>query len=319
MAMADGMGELELEFELEGEGEGEAEFESEFEQELETEFESELEGEAEGEFETEGEFEFFANPVNRIYPDAMMEHMGLAAMEAETEFEAAEHFLPLIPLAASKLLPVAARLGSKVVAKALPHVARTVARATPRLTRSVTNIARTLHRNPATRPMLRAVPTVARRAVARIAHHAAAGRQVTPRHAAHILRRESHRVLHNPRLVHGIIRRAHQLDRRSHQLTGLPAPHRHPHHLHQHALRHGGWQGHPHYLRYGQHPHYVHYRRRLHPAVLAAQTAAGVPPSYAAPTTSVTRPRHAHLQPAGQFAGGVCPTCGRGPARCCCC
>ena len=39
-----------------------------------------------------------------------MEHMGLAAMEAESEFEAAEHFLPLIPMVASKLLPLAAKV-----------------------------------------------------------------------------------------------------------------------------------------------------------------------------------------------------------------
>ena len=54
------------------------------------ELESELEMEGEGEFELEGEFESMAGPVSRVYPDAMMEHLGLAAMEAETEFEAAE-------------------------------------------------------------------------------------------------------------------------------------------------------------------------------------------------------------------------------------
>src|SRR5581483_8067684 len=87
-------GEFEAEFagEFEGAGEGELEFEGQFEGAGEGECEFEAEGEFESEFESELEG---LNPASRIYPDAMMEHMGLAAMEAETESEAAEHFLPL--------------------------------------------------------------------------------------------------------------------------------------------------------------------------------------------------------------------------------
>src|SRR5271154_3687174 len=155
--MANGLGEMELE--LEGEGE--------------------FESECEGEFEFENEFEG-PNPVNRIYPDAMMEHMGLAAMEAESEFEAAEHFLPLIPMVASKLLPLAAKALPKIAGKLLPRVARVIARATPRLTRSVAHLTRALHRNPQTRHLVRVVPSVARRAVASIVKQAAAGRPVSP-------------------------------------------------------------------------------------------------------------------------------------------
>src|SRR5271167_3436794 len=110
--------ELESELECEGEGEIEGELEGELagegffgdivggllgEQELEGEFE------AEGEFEGEGEFETESNPIRKIYSDAMMEHLGALAAEAESEQEAEEHFLPLIGMAASKLLPVVAR------------------------------------------------------------------------------------------------------------------------------------------------------------------------------------------------------------------
>src|SRR2546429_206743 len=42
----------------------------------------------EGEFEDELEFEGFVNPLRRVYPDALMEHMGHAAAEAESEAEA---------------------------------------------------------------------------------------------------------------------------------------------------------------------------------------------------------------------------------------
>src|SRR5215469_4324163 len=100
--------EDELEDEYEGEdfdlggvisgllGEGEGEYEDEWEGEYEDEFE--LEDEWEGEFEDEGEA--MANPLRRVYPDAMMEHLGHAAAEAETEAEAEAFVGALVPLAA---------------------------------------------------------------------------------------------------------------------------------------------------------------------------------------------------------------------------
>jgi hypothetical protein len=232
--MANGLGELEMELELEGLGEAEGEFESEleteFESELETEFESELEGEFESEFETEGEaelelegeFESMANPVSRVYSDSMMEHLGRAAMEAESEFEAAEHFLPLIPLVASKLLPLAAKALPRIASKVIPRVARVITRATPRLTRGVAHLTRTLHRDPRKRHLVRVIPSVARRAVTSIAKHVAAGRPVSPRHAVRILARENRRVLGNPKIVRSVLRRSHLADRRYHRLGGFP-------------------------------------------------------------------------------------------------
>jgi hypothetical protein len=236
--MLNGLGEMELELELEGlgefenelegefEGEFESEFEGEFENELEGEFEAELEGEFESEFEGEGEFEFESphNPVNRIYPDAMMEHLGRAAMEAESEFEAAEHFLPLISLAASKLLPLAAKALPKIAGKVLPRVARAITRATPAMTRHVGHITRALHRNPQTRRLVRVIPSVARRAVTSIAKHVAAGHPMSPHKASRILARERRRVLGNPRIVRSVLHRAKQMDRRFHRHGGHLRP-----------------------------------------------------------------------------------------------
>src|SRR5215831_20649335 len=106
-----GESEYELEDEYEGEdfdlggvikgisglvGEGEGEYEDEWEGEYEDEFE--LEDEWEGEYEDEGEA--MANPLRRVYPDAMMEHLGHAAAEAETEAEAEAFVGALVPLAA---------------------------------------------------------------------------------------------------------------------------------------------------------------------------------------------------------------------------
>jgi hypothetical protein len=239
--MASAYGEFELEGELEGLGELEGEFEHEFEFEwgetpapwqngvvraadraiLESEHEFESESESEFEFEHEGLGEI--SPVTRIYPDAMMEHLAHSAMEAESEHEAAEGFLPLIPMIASKLLPIAAKALPRLAGKVLPRVARAVSRVTPNLTRSVGQLTRTLYRNPQTRPLLRAVPSIARRAVTSIARHAAAGRPVTPRRAVRILARQNHGVLSNPRLVNRVLRRSRLIDGRYHRLAGIPA------------------------------------------------------------------------------------------------
>src|SRR5581483_7673073 len=213
-------GEFEAEFagEFEGAGEGELEFEGQFEGAGEGECEFEAEGEFESEFESELEG---LNPASRIYPDAMMEHMGLAAMEAETESEAAEHFLPLIPLVASKLLPMVAKPLLKRAAKAvLPRIANAVSRATPALTRGVTALAKNLHRNPHARHLVRTIPSTARRAVATVAKHAAKGHPVTPRHAVKILAHENRRVLLNPSIRRAVLRLAGAMDRKLHQLHG---------------------------------------------------------------------------------------------------
>ena len=84
---------------------------------------AELESLPETELETmhESEFEFELNPVRKVYPDALMEHMAHMVMEAESEQEAAEGFLPLIPLIAGKLLPLAAKATKESCWAALPH------------------------------------------------------------------------------------------------------------------------------------------------------------------------------------------------------
>ena len=115
--------ESEVMHELEDEYSGEGEMEDEYEDESSLEGEGwlgaignavgSLLGEAEDEYEDESSFEAEAedeiSPVRKIYPDAMMEHLGELAFEAESEEEAAEQFLPLIGMAASKLLPIAAK------------------------------------------------------------------------------------------------------------------------------------------------------------------------------------------------------------------
>lgn len=184
--------------------------------ESEMEGEGEFEGELEGEGEGEGEYEL--NPIRRIYPDAMLEHLAHAATEAENEQEAAEQFLPLIPLVAAKLLPLAAK-AIPMAAKALPKIMKVA----PKLTRGVSNITRTLFRNRQTRPLVRTVPTIAKRTVNTLARQAAQGRPVTPRQAVRTLAVQTNRMLSNPQQCAHAFRQSRVLDQQAHRIAGTKA------------------------------------------------------------------------------------------------
>jgi hypothetical protein len=177
---------------------GEGEFEDEWEDEDEGEFELEDEYELEGEWEDESEG--MANPLRRVYPDAMMEHLGHAAAEAETEAEAEAFIGALVPLAAG------------LARKAAPYIARQ----TPQLVRGLSSVARTLRRNPTTRPLVRALPTIASRTTRSLARQAAHGRPITPRRAVRTLAGQTRAVLSSPQTRRQVVRRSRALDRRYH-------------------------------------------------------------------------------------------------------
>jgi hypothetical protein len=154
----------------------------------------------ESEYEAEWEGEGFANPIRRIYPDAMMEHLAHAAAESESEAEA-EAFI-------GALVPLAARL--------LPRVAPVIARAAPGLVRATAGIARTLRANPTTRPLVRAIPTILRRTTSDIARQSARG-PVSAERAVRTLAQQTQRVLCDPGQRRRAVRRHAALDRRYHQ------------------------------------------------------------------------------------------------------
>ena len=157
-------------------------------------------GEAEDESEGEDELEAGLNPIRKIYPDAMMEHLGELAAESESEDEAAEHFLPLIGMAASKLLPIVARAVAPAAKRALRRIAKALTRATPKLTKGIGHVAKALHRNPQTRHLLRVVPGIARRTVGTLAHRAARGAKIAPATAVRTLARQARHVLGSPQI-----------------------------------------------------------------------------------------------------------------------
>jgi hypothetical protein len=237
--------DTELEDEFEGELEDEMEGELEMEDEAglegegwlgalgniagsllgESEDEYEAEDEYEGEDEFEGEDEI--SPIRKIYADALMEHLGELAAEAESEEEAAEHFLPLVGMAASKLLPVVAKAVAPMAKKAIPKIAHALTKATPKLTHGIGKVAKALHRNPQTRHLLRAVPGIARRTVGSIAHKVARGGHITPRTAVRTLAKQTRRVLGTPGHRAQALRRHHKLERRFHGRVGhgMARPH----------------------------------------------------------------------------------------------
>lgn len=173
--------------------------------------EGELES-PEAEFELELEFD----PGRRANLEAMLEHLAHAASEAQSEQEAAEQFLPLIPLAAKFALPLLGKampFAAKGITKLAPRV---LGKVVPNLTRGIGNLSRSLYRNRTTRPLMRALPRIAQNTVASIARQVANGSSITPRTAALTLARQTARVLSNPRSLARTCRRSIAKDRRYH-------------------------------------------------------------------------------------------------------
>jgi hypothetical protein len=313
--------EDELAAELEDETEGEGEFEDEGEMEDEAgEGEGWLgaigniagsllgEGEDEDEFEDEREGEDEISPVRKIYPDAMMEHLGELASEAETEDEAAEHFLPLIGMAASKLLPVVARAIAPAAKKMLPKIARAVTKAAPHLTRKIGSVARTLHRNPQTRHLLKVVPSIARRTVGKVARQAAHGRHITPHGAVRTLARTARRVLTHPGQRKHALRHHRRLEHKFHRRYGHGMGHLHGRRIHGRR-----W--------HGRYP-YGHVRgRRVYGGAPGHVVPGGTPGAVHRAGVPVAAHGVAPVR-YGRAVGGQCkcPACpSAGPAYCRCC
>jgi hypothetical protein len=205
-----------------------------------------IEGESElDELESAHELELEWSPAQQAQAMTMMEHAGHAAAEAANEQEAAEHFLPLIGLAAKFVLPklaglaakklgglAAKKIGGKLIGRVGGQLLRRVAprlirRVTPQLTRGLANVTRTLFRNRTTRPLIHALPRIARTTVARLGRQVASGRRITPQQAVRILAQQTARTLSNPRKLAQAYRRSLALDRRYHRRTrrvlGRPA------------------------------------------------------------------------------------------------
>lgn len=153
------------------------------------------------EWEGEGEL----NPVRKWYPDAMFEHLGHAAAETENEAEA--------DALAGAMIPLIANL---IAQSAPPAATQAITRATPGLACGLAGVTRALRHGPGTKPLVRVVPAIARRAATSIARQAASGAPVSPQAAVRTLATETARMLGNPRQAAQAFRRSQQLDRHYH-------------------------------------------------------------------------------------------------------
>jgi hypothetical protein len=147
------------------------------------------------------------SPTRRIYPDAMMEHLGHAAAETQSEAEA--------QALAGAMVPLAARL--------VPRAAPAILRAAPGLVCGLTGVVNTLRRSPATRQLVRTVPAIVRNTAASIAQQASRGVSVTPRSAVRTLAQQTVRVLGSPQQAARAFKRSRVLDRQFHRGFGAVA------------------------------------------------------------------------------------------------
>jgi hypothetical protein len=147
------------------------------------------------------ELELEINPPGAVLPQMLMEHLGHAAAVARREAEAEAFVGALVPLAA----------------QLVPRAAPALMRVAPQLIRGAVGVGRALWRDPQTRRLLRAMPTVVTRTTRSVGRRVARGQQVTPQWAVRTLARHADRVLRDPRERLRVQQRAARVDRRYHQ------------------------------------------------------------------------------------------------------
>jgi hypothetical protein len=159
------------------------------------------------EYEAELEGELELNPARRIYPDAMLEHLGHAAAETHSEAEAEALAGAMIPLAAASIPRGAAPI--------LLH-------ATPGLVSGLSGVVHGLRGSPATRPLVRIVPAVVRSTATNIAQQASRGVPVSPQAAVRMLAQQIVRMLGSPQQSARAFRRSRALDGHFHRTYRVP-------------------------------------------------------------------------------------------------
>lgn len=134
-------------------------------------------GEFEDEYEFEGEFEdeYEAMP----QPEALAEALAAIASQVQSEAEAEAYT-------------------GAFTARIIPVRSASMARISPKVVKGAATLTRTLRKHPATRPLVKTVPTIVARTGQKLAKQAAQGRPVTPTTAAKVMAGETKKVLGNP-------------------------------------------------------------------------------------------------------------------------
>jgi hypothetical protein len=157
-----------------------------------------------------------------------MEHLGHIAAQSPTLAEAEAHARRIVPTVVRAVPRVAHRVAHAAPhprpAHVAPRVVHAVRRAAPALAHGVSGVTRTLFRNPATRHLIRTLPTMVRNTANHLVYRAASGHPVSPQSAVRMLARQAAHVIGKP--AHGVHawRRSHALDRRFHRRFGIGSP-----------------------------------------------------------------------------------------------
>lgn len=149
----------------------------------------------------------------------LMEHLGHAAAEAESNGESFAFLAPLLPLA-MKALPLAAKFGAKLLPKAVSMVSKVA----PKILKGVNSVAKTLRDNPVSKPLVRALPQVVQKTVADLSQQVADGKAITGDSAVRTLAKQTAQVLGNPQAVVDSVRRSSAVDRRFHKAIAAGCP-----------------------------------------------------------------------------------------------
>jgi hypothetical protein len=176
--------------------------------------ESELEGSLEGEWEVTPQAFHQSFVQGEAGPSAaLMEHLGHAAAEAESNGEAFAFLAPLLPLA-MKALPLATKALGMGAKKMLPKIASRVVKVAPKLMKGVNAAAKSLRANPATKQLVQALPQIVRRTTADLAQQVAQGQQVTGDGAVRMFANQTAQLLGNPQAAMQVLDRAKSIDQK---------------------------------------------------------------------------------------------------------
>jgi hypothetical protein len=176
-------------------GEGELEDEFELHEMHENHEMHEFETHEFHEYEEESAGESESEAAHEIISHELTEHEALAEMMAESAAHE-QHEGEAEAMAGAATLTVINPADRRALRAILPH-----------LVRGMAILTRILRRRRATRPAVRAIPTIIRRTVKTLKRNAAAGRPITRKIAAQVAAKEVRKVLGSPRICTAAISR----------------------------------------------------------------------------------------------------------------
>ncbi len=139
----------------------------------------ESEYEYESEYEFEGEFESEYESESAPQPEALAEALAAMASQVQSEAEAEAYT-------------------GAFTARIIPIKSHSMRQISPKLVKGAATLTRTLRKSPATRPLVKTVPTIVARASNTLARQAAQGKPIAPQTAARVMAAETRKVLGNP-------------------------------------------------------------------------------------------------------------------------